>query len=155
MSTQEVSLPVASGLGALFAGTGLTLTNPSALRYEIGLSGAAAPGVFTSLTLTPPVAAALAAGNTDDWAPGVAGAARIQATPAGAATVTGLEAGVDGQYLIVTNMSAVDDVTLLAQNAGSVAANRFASNGDTVLGPGQSAAFLYDGVLARWTRVGF
>ena len=152
MSTQEVSLPVAQGLGSLFAGAGITLTNPSALRYEIGLSGAAAPGVFSALTLTPPLAVALAAGNTNDWAPGVA--IRLEVTAAGAATVTGLVAGADGEVRIVTNVGA-DDVTLLAQDALSVAANRFASNGDTLLSAGFSAAFIYSGALARWSRIGF
>lgn len=99
------------------------------------------------------VAAALAAGTTNDWAPDLTNVARIEVAAAGAAVVTGLAGGVDSRVIVVTNVG-LNDVTLYTESLLSVAANRFVSNGDTLLMPGLSALFIYSAALGRWTKLG-
>jgi hypothetical protein len=106
-----------------------------------------------ALAFTAKRAVAVLAGNTDNWAPDLTDVVRLELTAAGSATITGLAGGTDGRYLIVTNVAA-NDITLLVENAGSSAANRFAANGDIILDQGWSATFLYSAAAARWTRVG-
>jgi hypothetical protein len=145
--------PVVRGTG------GIVTSNPAPGVIEINGAGSGPGGASLSGPVSfgagAPTPAALPAGNTNDWTPvGFATAVRLEVTAAGSATVTGLTGGTDGRYMIVTNVGA-NDVTLLAQDAGSVAVNRFASNGDTTLLAGYSAAFIYSGALARWSRIGF
>lgn len=97
---------------------------------------------------------AVAAGTTNNWAPTLTDISRLRVTPAGAAIITGLVGGTDGRIIVITNIGG-SDLELRAQDAGSAAANRFASNGDTLLPSGASALFIYDGALSRWTRLGF
>lgn len=117
------------------------------------LLGAAGAATIWSATLTP---AALAAGQTNDYAPGsltTVNRLRLSADAAGSQISGLVPTGiVDGQVIVVTNISA-NDLTLLAASAASAAANRFAINGDQVLGQGQSITLLYDTGLARWTQV--
>jgi hypothetical protein len=105
--------------------------------------------------LTGVSAVAIGAGTTNNWAPVLTNFSRLRITPAGAATLTGLVGGVDGKVIILTNVSAVDDITIMAQSGLSTAGNRFAMNGDSILPPGCAAMFLYDGSLSRWVRLGF
>jgi len=110
-------------------------------------------GSSAAFSLTGKLAVNLAAGNTDDWAPDLTDISRLEVTAAGAATVTGLVGGSDGLVIIVTNVG-LNDVTLMAEDAGSTAANRFAMNGDALLLSGWSAMFIYSSALSRWTKLG-
>lgn len=120
-----------------------------------------AQGVTTvvGITATPPaqgprLSFAAAAGAANDvnpgggW-PGLYGRLDVDTT-AGAASWTGLLAGFDGQRIMIRNTGA-NSLTLNNQNAGSVAANRFASSGDTVIAAGLSVeAVYYAGSVNRW-----
>lgn len=68
-------------------------------------------------------------------------------------SITGLAAGGDGRYLIIENISSYN-LTLLDQNTGSAAANRFLIGFNYVIQPGQSAAFWYDVTSTAWSLVG-
>jgi hypothetical protein len=59
----------------------------------------------------------------------------------------------DGQVVVIQNISA-NDLTLLAESASSTAANRFAINGDLILGANQSISLIYDTGIARWSVLG-
>lgn len=79
---------------------------------------------------------------------------------AGAANVTGLEAGVDGQQMVIRNLpGSGNNVTLNNQNAGSSAANRFqglslaSPNADVILAPGSAILLMYYSALAYWVML--
>jgi len=97
--------------------------------------------------------AALAAGVTNNWAPTLTGATRVELSGGAAAEITGLVGGVDGRWLILTNIGATNNVIIRDEDVLSTAANRFSMNGDLILGLSESATFLYSGTLSRWTRV--
>lgn len=120
-----------------------------ATAADLASSPAGGPIAWTAV-----LSVAIGAGATNDWTPPITAMSRIRVTAAGAAVITGLAGGTDGRIIIVTNIGA-NDVELRSQAAGSLAANRFASNGDTLLPSGCSAMFIYDGALSRWTRIGF
>lgn len=105
--------------------------------------------------LSPPlVAATLPDSQTNNWNPGdISNVARIRVATAGSnATVTGLVGGSDGYQRIITVTSGT--LTLLNENTGSTAANRFALNGDKVIPAGTSFMLIYDGALQRWSGIG-
>lgn len=121
----------------------------TATRMLSILQGAGGAFALTA-TLTP---AALGAGQTDDYNPGSLAAVarlRLSANAAGSQLSGLIASATDGQAIVITNISA-NDLTLLAENAGSAAANRFALNGDVILGANQSVTLLYDTGIARWT----
>lgn len=117
---------------------------------DLGGGGGFGGSVDYTGVVTP---AALPGGVTNNWAPALAGVSRINASSSADATVTGLAGGTDGRLLFVTNLTGFV-LTLPPEDAGSAAANRFASNGDTLIPPNCSAAFLYVGAINRWSRVG-
>jgi len=103
--------------------------------------------------------AVLAAGATNNLAPaGFPGAPGpnqigrlILTAPSGAANVTGLVAGNDGQWVLIVNNDPNNAITLNSQNAGSTAANRFQYvAGDLTLPVGGSVLAVYDVTIARW-----
>lgn len=68
-----------------------------------------------------------------------------------ATTLTGLQAGVDGQPLTIRNLDATNALTLSNSNAGSTAANRFLGSGDANIGPqGSVTLTYYGGSINRW-----
>lgn len=109
-------------------------------------------------TTTPTVVvdpAALAAGNNNDvnfFLDDTIGRVRILGD-AGGSVLTGMQGGVDGRRIVLTNRGATT-VTLRNQSALSGAANRFAMNGDMLLPTQASAQFLYDDLVDRWSRIG-
>lgn len=96
--------------------------------------------------------ASLPASTTNNLNPGsLTGVGRLILTAgSGAASVSGLIAGTDGQYLFIYNNDPTNTITLLSQNAGSTAANRFAYLGDLQLVPGEGVLAVYDATIARW-----
>ena len=73
-------------------------------------------------------------------------------TPTGNCSITGIIAGIDGQLIVVTNLSALT-VTLNALNAGSAAANQFRMPRDIALTQNSSASFKYSVTLAKWVSI--
>lgn len=71
----------------------------------------------------------------------------------GDATWTGLAAGADRQLLIVANADPVNNLTLAALNAGSVAANQFRFSGDLVLPARASVQLVYSATATKWIVV--
>ena len=106
----------------------------------------------------------LAAGESDNLNPGSGwptdyGRLDLNAA-AGAANLTGLLAGTDGQQILIRNLpSSGNIVTLNNQNAGSTAANRFqglnlaSPNADVILMPGSAILLMYYGTLAYWVMI--
>jgi hypothetical protein len=70
-------------------------------------------------------------------------------TPAGACNITGLQAGSDGQIIIITNLSTFA-LTLNALNSGSLSANQFRMFGDLVLSQNNGHAFKYSATIGKW-----
>ena len=116
-------------------------------------------GVVTGGELATAVLAAGANNNLNpaaDW-PAPYGRLDLNAA-AGAANLTGLKAGADGQQILVRNLpTSGNNITLNNQNAGSLAANRFqglnliAPNADIVLTPGSGILLMYyGGSLNYW-----
>ena len=103
--------------------------------------------IYFDSALTP---ALLSAGATNNYAPPLSGINRLRISSSGAANITGMSGGTSGRFLIVTNVGA-NDITLNDENSGSTAANRFALNGDMILGPNEGVALVYDGGISRWT----
>lgn len=81
---------------------------------------------------------------------------RLATDQAGNENLTGIEAALeDGQIHIIANVGAADNIVLMNQNAGSVAANRFTSptGADITLGPGDMTMIVYDLASTTW-RIG-
>lgn len=74
----------------------------------------------------------------------------ILTSTSGAANVTGMVAGVDGQPVLIMNDDNANNITLNSLNAGSLAANRFQFAADVLLTPGASVMVMYDSTLAKW-----
>lgn len=73
-------------------------------------------------------------------------------TPTGACSITGWEAGFDGQILSITNLSTYV-ITLKALNAGSLAANRFRLPADLGLTQNNSKSFKYSATIGIWVSL--
>jgi hypothetical protein len=70
--------------------------------------------------------------------------------PSGAANVTGLLAGSDNQMVLIVNDDAANNITLNADNGGSLAANQFDYAADLILPPKVSVLAVYDATEASW-----
>lgn len=79
-------------------------------------------------------------------------ASRLDLVPAGAATLTGLLAGIDGQIVVTRNASATQTVTLPSLSASSSAANEFSGGGGGVILPPLASCNLtyYGGTVQKW-----
>lgn len=101
--------------------------------------------------------AALVAGNNNNWNAGLTGEiGRVRTRgDVGGSTLTGMDAtGIaDGFRVILTNIEATA-ITILHESAASLAANRFALNGDLYWPSGVSHEFMYEGGIARWSKLG-
>ncbi|RPH75960.1 hypothetical protein EHM76_00330 [bacterium] len=103
--------------------------------------------------LTPPT---LPNSLTQNWNPGeIANISRIRFSTAGAAAQLGgmIPPPGDGRIIILTNVGA-NILTITDQDAGSLAANRFAVGAGIVIPPGASASFIYDTNLLRYSAAG-
>jgi len=138
----------APGLSATWTdSTGVALTKPDGTSFTLG--GSSSTVVYATYS-TP---SALAAGTTNDFAlPANVVRIRFSADSTGS-TLTGITAGLDGQLIVIQNISAYD-LTLSPEDSGSTAANRFALNGTLLLGANQSLAMMYDSGISRWTAWG-
>jgi|SRR6185312_947976 len=100
------------------------------------------------------VAAVPANGANNDYAPTGFGPTSgfLDLTPAGAANITGLTAGYDGQLVVITNLSA-NVLTLNTLNGASQTANQFRMVADIILGQNNSQAFKYSATIGKWVAL--
>lgn len=149
---ERVGLPYSAFLAA---GSGITLTfDQAAGTYTIS-AAAGGVGSFTAFSITGVLTPAqLANATTDNWAPGsFAAASRVEFTTAGAAAaISGMAGGVADKIVILTNIGA-NILTVLNENAGSLAANRFEMNGDLIIPPKASALFIYSTAVGCWSGI--
>lgn len=145
----------ADGFAQFFAAQGL---------YDIRVSSAGnvrdhlyVP-LFEEVTLTAAAPsyqlATPASGTTQNYAPAgfTSATTDLDLSPgAGSAILGGLAGGGNGQDLIVTNVHASNTVKLLAEAAGSTAANRFRLPFDLTLMPGNSVRMKYLTATGRWS----
>jgi hypothetical protein len=90
------------------------------------------------------------------WTPPFTGSIRLAVTlAAGNAAWTGLDAGADGQEVILWNSDSTNNLTLVVNNGGSVAENRFSGSGDSyTLTAGNALTLIYYGdSIASWIIV--
>lgn len=101
-----------------------------------------------STVLTPPAFAA----NQNDYNPtGLQIASILRLTSTGANQITGITAPDTARWklLWITNIGA-SNITLVNASASSLATNRFATNGNTIVAPGASVILYYDQTAQRW-----
>lgn len=156
MSTALVSGVKISALGPA--------TTPLAGDEEVpivqdGVTRRAAASAFggspaAAVVWTAMVTAALAAGANNNLSPaGLDATARLGLTPVDdTSELRGLEAGTDGQLLMILNHSTANLFTIVNESGTSTAANRFAINGDIIIPARCGALFMYDGTIDRWVK---
>ncbi len=76
----------------------------------------------------------------------------LDITPTGSVVLTGIEAGEDGQYLVVTNLSGTQSLILNSLDAGSLAQNRMRLPGNISLVPNNGLCLRYSKQLALWVQ---
>jgi hypothetical protein len=99
------------------------------------------------------IALPLGAGASNNYAPPGFGPSTgfLDLTPFGVSNITGLIAGYDGQYIIITNVGGTP-LTLNALNAGSIGANQFRLPADLILTQNDSQAFKYSAGIQHWVK---
>jgi hypothetical protein len=95
---------------------------------------------------------ALAAGTYNDYTPsGFDGSVGfLDISPTGTVIITGIDAGEDGQYLIVTNLSGSQTVQLNSLDGGSLAQNQLRLPGNLVLVQNNGVCLRYSASLGLW-----
>jgi hypothetical protein len=164
IGTDPITFAQTAGLGTYTAGNGLQLvgtqfsidttvtvdkTTAQALSNKsIGATSVTDAGLFALTGIISP--AALAAGNTNDYAPAnLATSSVLRLTPNAAGSVlTGLAASANA-VLFLTNIGTAN-LTLLGNNTGSLAANRFLIPSPIILQPNQSINLWYDTASTGW-----
>lgn len=76
----------------------------------------------------------------------------LDLSPTGAVILTGIAAPPDDQYLLVTNLSGSNTLTLNALDAGSLAQNRMRLPGNIALVPNNSVCLRYSVTLQLWVQ---
>ena len=105
-------------------------------------------GRFAFIPLTP----AMILANTNDYNPESAAGDKSsfwRLSSDANRDVTGFANGLNGRLIVVTNVGSFN-IKFKNENAGSVAANRFAIGADVTIGAGDTATFHYDSTTARW-----
>lgn len=113
-------------------------------------------GTLTSagtFKLTGVITPASLAVNTDDWNPaGFADSAIVRASSVAAITLSGLQARDAGTVVDLQNVGS-NTITLVSNNAGSLAANRFVFARSLELHPSESVLLWYDQTSTGWRLV--
>ena len=96
-----------------------------------------------------------ASGTLDNAPIGEAGIVRCPIS--GGLTITGLQGGVEGRWLILYNTSTANTVTLAHENASSDAANqiRTQTNADVTFSGRRSVMLMYDTAISKWVPLLF
>lgn len=137
-------LAKASGFGYWLSIVSANMTDP-----DTGGAG------WSSLTPDPTgvLQLAVAAGTLNDYNPsgfdGTVGFLDI--TPSGSVVITGIEAGEDGQYLVVTNLSGTQSLILNSLDSGSLAQNQLRLPGNLSLVLNNGVCLRYSKTLGLWT----
>lgn len=106
---------------------------------QVLLSGVITPAQITS--------------DQNDYAPsGLSSVSTLRLSSDAARSITGLVGGSGGRVIIVHNIGA-NPITLINQNTGSTADNRFSLGADTVLAADTSITLQYDGGSSRWRAI--
>jgi hypothetical protein len=74
----------------------------------------------------------------------------LDITPSGNIIITGIEAGADGQYLVVTNLSGTHTIQLNSLDAGSSAPNQMRLPGNMILVQNNGLCLRYSVKLGLW-----
>lgn len=74
----------------------------------------------------------------------------LDITPTGTVVITGIEAGEDGQYLVVTNLSGSQTVTLNTLDGGSMPANQLRLPANLTLVQNNGITLRYSKILGLW-----
>lgn len=132
-----------------------TISLPSAISLA-GKSltgGTVIPDLFgLGSTVSP---ATLSAGDNDDYAPSGGSLAIVWRLTAssGAANLTGMTGGTAGAVRLLINLGG-DGVTIVNEDTGSTAANRFSCNAANILlEPNEAVWCWYDGTSSRWRAI--
>jgi len=107
----------------------------------------------TEVAFTGVISPTALAAQTDDWNPTSLNlCSRIRLSLTGDQDLTGIAGGFDGRQLVITNLDAVDTVTLINQSASSSAINRISTmdGSDLALAPAESAILHYDASTGGW-----
>lgn len=147
-------VPTTSESFTWYGGTSVaaTLTGTGSLQLVGGIS--VGTTVTTTGILTPP---GLGAGTTQNYAPtGLASAFVLRLSSSAGLTLGGLTGGANGRQMKICNADASTTLSISPEDAGSTAANRFATTAatNTNIAVGACVDFLYDGLAAagvgRW-----
>lgn len=138
------------------------LVGSNAFKLKVSPDGSSFTEAFTidqatgnlalprGLALTGVVAPEQILANQNDYSPaGLAAAGVLQISSDAARSLSGLGGGAEGRVMVVINVGGAP-LTLLDDNAASLAANRFSLGGNLTLAAKQSALLRYDGTAARW-----
>lgn len=111
--------------------------------------------VSETLAIAGTITPAIITTTQNDYNPsGLADATVLRLTSSGAQSITGLQGGAAGRFILLANVG-VSDITLLASSGGSSSANRFSFTGARYLiSPLAMALLVYDAVVERWRTVG-
>lgn len=142
-------------LGALLmkadgSGLWLSLVNDNVTDPDTGGAG------WTSLQPDPigVVQLAVATGTYNNYSPTgfSAETGYLDLSPTGAVILTGIAAPPTDQYLLVTNLSSSNALTLNKLDAGSLAQNRMRLPGNIGLAPNNSICLRYSTQLSLWVQ---
>jgi hypothetical protein len=160
-SNNDVEILLASAASNTYVNTQLATkasTTSVALKLAksndtaVNLTSSGNTTISGSLITTGIVTPAQITTDQNDYAPsGIGSASVLRVSSSALKYITGIAGGqVAGRVLYVTNIG-TQVVTLKDSDAGSTAANRFATNGYNVaIYGGQNVTLLYDGTLSRW-----
>ncbi len=141
------SLPATQYNGNLETLQGVIRLIDAMMQELYGGAGGSGGGATGALITSSP-----GAGSVTGYAPGIAlTVGRLDiASDAADTQINDLTAGFDGQFLRIRN-TGTGTLTLVSENAGSTAANRFTGSGDVNIAPGDKADLIYyGGSVNRW-----
>ncbi len=148
------------GVEQLEAAQPTTLPNGQPGWVSIRISAAQIAALASLIASTGPtgvIYATPAPGENDNFtAGGQMGPAVgfIELSPTANCNITGLQAGFDGQIVVVTNL-ATFLLTLNALNGGSLPANRLRMVADFTLVQNDSKSFKYSATIGAWVAIEF
>jgi hypothetical protein len=114
----------------------------------------------SAFSLSGEIEVSLSGTRQDDYTPtGIAAATAINVTLSADTAISGVSGGGKGRYLSICNRAInTKNLTLLARNSNSIAANRFGIAADLMLRPGEGSIFKYSVLqgsdAAAWRCVG-
>lgn len=141
----EIAQQQGSGPTAVWASRRMTALQLIALIEVLGSTGP------TGVTAVAP-----SVGENDNWtASGLMGPTigAIDMSPIGNCNITGLQAGFDGQIVVLTNLTTFT-VTLNALSVSSLSTNQFRMSADLQLAQNNGQAFKYFAGIGKWVALG-